>query len=95
MPARLFAAPLGAISGEIGVAEAILDASLARYRPHAAAHPCREQLLAAEAEARTAPTPLMPSCRQAITLRLPLRAQAWCSSKARRRASARPPRASI
>jgi hypothetical protein len=68
MPARLFAAPLGAISGEIGVAEAILDASLA------AAHPCREQLLAAEAEARTAPTPLMPSCRQAITLRLPLRA---------------------
>jgi hypothetical protein len=54
MPARLFAAPLGAISGEIGVAEAILDASLARYRPHAAAHPCREQLLAAEAEARTA-----------------------------------------
>ena len=50
---------------------------------------------AAEAEARTAPTPLMPSCRQAITLRLPLRAQAWCSSKARRRASARPPRASI
>jgi hypothetical protein len=54
MPARLFAAPLGAISGEIGVAEAILDASLARYRPHTAAHPCREQLLAAEAEARTA-----------------------------------------
>jgi endonuclease YncB( thermonuclease family) len=58
IPARLFAAPPNARPGtagaEIGVAEAILDAGLARYRPEAAAHPCRESLLAAEAEARTA-----------------------------------------
>jgi endonuclease YncB( thermonuclease family) len=59
LPARLFAAPAsGPIAapagGEIGVAEAILDAGLARYRPEAAAHPCREALLAAEAEARSA-----------------------------------------
>jgi endonuclease YncB( thermonuclease family) len=57
IPARLFAAPPGASPGasagaEIGIAEAILDAGLARYRPEAAAHPCRESLLAAEAEAR-------------------------------------------
>jgi endonuclease YncB( thermonuclease family) len=58
IPARLFAAPPGARPGttgaEIAVAEAILDAGLARYRPDAAAHPCRDLLLAAEAEARTA-----------------------------------------
>jgi endonuclease YncB( thermonuclease family) len=55
IPARLFAAPPDAAAGaEIGVAEAILDAGLARYRPEAAAHPCREALLAAEAEARSA-----------------------------------------
>jgi endonuclease YncB( thermonuclease family) len=53
VPARLFAAPPGAASGaEIGIAEAILDAGLARYRPDPAAHPCRELLLAAEREAR-------------------------------------------
>jgi endonuclease YncB( thermonuclease family) len=59
IPARLFAAPasgpIAASAGaEIGLAEAILDAGLARYRPDAAAHPCREALLAAEAEARAA-----------------------------------------
>jgi endonuclease YncB( thermonuclease family) len=59
IPARLFAAPpIASLSGsagaEIGIAEAILDAGLARYRPDAAAHPCREALLAAEAEARSA-----------------------------------------
>jgi micrococcal nuclease len=58
IPARLFAAPpnvrLGTAGAEIGVGEAILDAGLARYRPDAAAHGCRESLLAAEAEARTA-----------------------------------------
>jgi endonuclease YncB( thermonuclease family) len=55
IPARLFAAPPGAAAGaDIGIAEAILDAGLARYRPDAAAHACRESLLAAEAEARTA-----------------------------------------
>src|SRR5947209_392016 len=37
---------------DIALAEAILDAGLARYRPEAAAHPCRDLLLAAEAEAR-------------------------------------------
>jgi endonuclease YncB( thermonuclease family) len=53
IPARLFAAPPGAASGaEIGVAEAIIDAGLARYRPDVAAHPCRDLLLGAEAEAR-------------------------------------------
>jgi endonuclease YncB( thermonuclease family) len=52
IPARLFAAPPGATGTEIGIAEAILDAGLARYRPDAAAHPCRDLLLAAEAEAR-------------------------------------------
>jgi endonuclease YncB( thermonuclease family) len=56
--ARLFAAPPIASSSasagaEIGVAEAILDAGLARYRPDVAAHPCRDLLLAAEAQART------------------------------------------
>jgi endonuclease YncB( thermonuclease family) len=59
IPARLFAAPPGGpiaapATAEIGVAEAILDAGLARYRPDAAAHPCRDLLLAAEAEARSA-----------------------------------------
>jgi endonuclease YncB( thermonuclease family) len=54
LPARLFAAPPGALGAEIGIAEAILDAGLARYRPDAAAHPCRDLLLAAEAEARAA-----------------------------------------
>ena len=59
IPARLFAAPTNAPPGasaspEIAVAEAILDAGLARYRPDAAAHPCRQSLLAAEAEARQA-----------------------------------------
>jgi endonuclease YncB( thermonuclease family) len=59
IPARLFAAPPGtSAGGEIGVAEAILDAGLARYRPDAAAHPCRELLLAAESEARAAKTGL-------------------------------------
>lgn len=57
IPARLFAAPPNARPGtagaEIGIAEAILDAGLARYRPDAAAHACRQSLLAAEAEART------------------------------------------
>jgi hypothetical protein len=53
IPARLFAAPPG-VTEEIGVAESILDAGFARYRPDAAAHPCRDQLLAAEAEARAA-----------------------------------------
>jgi endonuclease YncB( thermonuclease family) len=53
IPARLFAAPPDSSAGaEIGIAEAILDAGLARYRPDAAAHPCRESLLAAESEAR-------------------------------------------
>jgi endonuclease YncB( thermonuclease family) len=52
IPARLFAAPPGSVAGEIGLAEAILDAGLARYRPEAAAHPCRDLLLAAEAQAR-------------------------------------------
>jgi endonuclease YncB( thermonuclease family) len=52
IPARLFAAPPGTPGTEIGIAEAILDAGLARYRPDGAAHPCRESLLAAEAEAR-------------------------------------------
>jgi endonuclease YncB( thermonuclease family) len=58
IPARLFAAPPAAPRGapaaarEIGIAEAILDAGLARYRPDTAAHPCRDLLLAAEAEAR-------------------------------------------
>jgi endonuclease YncB( thermonuclease family) len=53
IPARLFAAPPGSTAGaEIGVAEAILDAGLARYRPDAAAHPCRDLLIAAEADAR-------------------------------------------
>jgi endonuclease YncB( thermonuclease family) len=52
IPARLFAAPPGASGTEIAVAEAILDAGLARYRPDAAAHPCRDLLIAAEAEAR-------------------------------------------
>jgi endonuclease YncB( thermonuclease family) len=57
IPARLFAAPpnaspSAAIGTEIGAAEAILDAGLARYRPEANAHPCRDLLLAAEAEAR-------------------------------------------
>jgi endonuclease YncB( thermonuclease family) len=55
--ARLFAAPpivspTASSGAEIGIAEAILDAGLARYRPDAAAHPCRDLLLAAEAEAR-------------------------------------------
>jgi endonuclease YncB( thermonuclease family) len=54
IPARLFAAPPGTSEAEIGIAEAILDAGLARYRPAAAAHPCRDSLLAAEAEARAA-----------------------------------------
>jgi endonuclease YncB( thermonuclease family) len=59
IPARLFAAPPSASASasagaEIGLAEAILDAGLARYRPDAAAHPCRDALLAAEAEARSA-----------------------------------------
>jgi endonuclease YncB( thermonuclease family) len=59
IPARLFAAPasgpIAAPAGaEIGVAEAILDAGFARYRPDTAAHPCRDLLLAAEAEARSA-----------------------------------------
>jgi endonuclease YncB( thermonuclease family) len=59
IPARLFAAPasgrIDAPAGaEIGVAEAILDAGLARYRPDAAARPCREALLVAEREARAA-----------------------------------------
>ncbi|MEA2834120.1 MAG: hypothetical protein QOG66_2322 [Methylobacteriaceae bacterium] len=60
IPARLFAAPpangpIAASAGaEIGVAETILDAGLARYRPDAAAHPCRDLLLAGEAEARAA-----------------------------------------
>jgi endonuclease YncB( thermonuclease family) len=59
IPARLFAAPpIASLSGsagaEIGVTEAILDAGLTRYRPDAAAHPCRDLLLAAEAEARSA-----------------------------------------
>ena len=52
--ARLFAAPPGAPAEEIGIAEAILDAGLARYRPDAAAHPCRDLLLAAESAARDA-----------------------------------------
>jgi endonuclease YncB( thermonuclease family) len=53
IPARLFAPPAGQSAvGEIGVAEAILDAGLARYRPDSAAHPCRDRLLAAEAAAR-------------------------------------------
>jgi endonuclease YncB( thermonuclease family) len=53
LPARLFAAPPGSTAGaEIGIAEAILDAGLARYRPDAAAHPCRDLLLAAESDAR-------------------------------------------
>jgi endonuclease YncB( thermonuclease family) len=52
IPARLFAAPPGTTSADIGIAEAILDAGLARYRPDAAAHPCRDLLLAAESEAR-------------------------------------------
>jgi endonuclease YncB( thermonuclease family) len=53
VPARLFAAPPGSTAGaEIGIAEAILDAGLARYRPDAAAHPCRDFLLAAETDAR-------------------------------------------
>jgi hypothetical protein len=53
IPARLFAAPSGSTAGpEIGVAEAILDAGFARYRPDAAAHPCRDLLLAAESDAR-------------------------------------------
>jgi hypothetical protein len=53
VPTRLFAAPPGASPDtEIGVAEALLDAGLARYRPDAPAHPCRAELLAAEAEAR-------------------------------------------
>jgi endonuclease YncB( thermonuclease family) len=51
IPARLFAAP-GAAGTEIGIAEAILDAGLARYRPEANAHPCRDLLLAAESDAR-------------------------------------------
>jgi endonuclease YncB( thermonuclease family) len=52
IPARLFAAPPGSTAGpEIGIAEAILDAGLARYRPDAA-HPCRDLLLAAETDAR-------------------------------------------
>jgi endonuclease YncB( thermonuclease family) len=52
VPARLFAAPPGSTAGaEIGIAEAILDAGLARYRPDAA-HPCRDLLLAAETDAR-------------------------------------------
>jgi hypothetical protein len=46
------AAPPGTTSADIGIAEAILDAGLARYRPDAAAHPCRDLLLAAESEAR-------------------------------------------
>ncbi|MBV9395897.1 MAG: thermonuclease family protein [Methylobacteriaceae bacterium] len=58
IPARLFAAAPNArpdtAGAEIGVAEALLDAGFARYRPDAAAHACRESLLAAEAEARTA-----------------------------------------
>jgi hypothetical protein len=40
------------VGAEIGIAEAILDAGLARYRPDAAVHPCRDLLLAAEADAR-------------------------------------------
>jgi endonuclease YncB( thermonuclease family) len=53
IPARLFAAPPGSTAGTaIGIAEAIVDAGLARYRPDAAAHPCRDLLLAAEADAR-------------------------------------------
>jgi endonuclease YncB( thermonuclease family) len=52
IPARLFAAPPGALGAEIGIAEAILDAGLARYRPEANAHPCRDLLLAAESDAR-------------------------------------------
>jgi hypothetical protein len=36
------------------MAEAILDAGLARYRPDAAAHSCRDLLLVAESEARAA-----------------------------------------
>jgi endonuclease YncB( thermonuclease family) len=52
IPARLFAAPPGTPVAEIGIAEAILDAGLARYRPEANAHPCRDLLLAAESDAR-------------------------------------------
>jgi endonuclease YncB( thermonuclease family) len=53
IPARLFAAPPGTTAGaEIGITEAILDAGLARYRPDAAAHSCRDLLLAAESDAR-------------------------------------------
>ncbi|MBV8849720.1 MAG: thermonuclease family protein [Methylobacteriaceae bacterium] len=59
VPARLFAAPPGASGApppvaEIGLAEATLDAGLARYRPDAAAHLCRDRLLGAESEAREA-----------------------------------------
>lgn len=59
IPARLFAAPPGASAGgEIAIAEAILDAGLARYRPDVAVHPCRDLLLVAESEARQAKTGL-------------------------------------
>jgi len=69
--------------GEIGVAEAILDAGLARYRPDAAAHPCRDLLLAAEAEARAAgPIPFTRCLRPATAPFLAVRAKPWCSSKA-------------
>jgi endonuclease YncB( thermonuclease family) len=73
--------------GEIGVAEAILDAGLARYRPDAAAHPCRDLLLAAEAEARAGKTglwadPFTRCLRPATAPFLPVRAKPWCSSKA-------------
>jgi hypothetical protein len=86
--------------GEIGVAEAILDAGLARYRPDAAAHPCRDLLLAAEAEARAGKTglwadPFYEVLAPATAPFLPVRAKPWCSSKALGRASARPQRASI
>ena len=66
IPARLFAAPDSAGSTQIGIAEAILDAGLARYRPDAAAHPCRESLLAAESEARQAKTGLWADPAYAI-----------------------------
>jgi len=79
MPARLFAAPLGAISGEIGVAEAILDASSRATAPIPPRIPAASSFSPpkprpAQHKSASGPTPLMPSCRQAITLRLPLRA---------------------
>ena len=53
---RLFAAGPGAQSGDalLSVAEMLLDAGFARYRPDALAHACRPLLLAAEDKARKA-----------------------------------------